>query len=94
MTDIRTGEANSLCSLMLYSSTSLLLFAILCGRNNMDEINSCHSQVLLWPPCVADVDIIFFPVVSSIFLSFFPRLISAVGDWMSTIFHGVALVQI
>jgi len=30
----------------------------------------------------------FHPVVSSIFLSsFFPRLMSAVGDWMSTIFH-------
>jgi len=36
----------------------------------------------LWPPCVADADIIFFPVVSSFF---FPRLISAVGDWMSAI---------
>jgi len=31
------------------------------------------------------------PVVSSFFLSFFPRLISAIADWMSTI---VALVQI
>jgi len=41
----------------------------------------------------------FHPVVSSIFLSssFFPRLISAVGDWMSachTSTHGVALVRI
>ena len=40
----------------------------------------------LWPPCVADADIIlsscgfFYPLSS-----FFPRLISAVGDWMSTI---------
>jgi len=39
----------------------------------------------LWPPCVADADIIFSPVVSSFYLSFFPRLISAVADWMSTI---------
>jgi len=28
---------------------------------------------------------IFFPVISIFFLSFFSRLISAVGDWMSTI---------
>ena len=40
----------------------------------------------LWPLCVADADIIlsscgfFYPLSS-----FFPRLISAVGDWMSTI---------
>jgi len=34
----------------------------------------------LWPPCVADADIIFFcPVVSYIF---FPRLISAVAEWI------------
>ena len=38
----------------------------------------------LWPPCVADVDIIFLPC--GFFLSFFiPLLISAVADWMSTI---------
>ena len=37
-----------------------------------------------WPPCVADADIIF---LSCFFLLsfFFPRLISAVADWMSTI---------
>jgi len=41
--------------------------------------------VWLWPLCVADTDIIFLPVVSSFFcLSFFPRLISAIADWMST----------
>jgi len=41
---------------------------------------------LLWSPCVADADIIFLPCgfFPSILLSiFFPRLISAVGDWMS-----------
>jgi len=40
----------------------------------------------LWPPCVADADIIFLPC--GFFLSFYffiPRLISAVADWMSTI---------
>jgi len=65
-----------------------------------------HSS-LLWPPFVADVDMIFLPCVflwspyvigqtiifsscsfflpSSFYRLFFPRLISAVGDWMSTI---------
>jgi len=42
------------------------------------------TTCLLWPPCVADVDIIFLSRFL-ILLSFFPRLISAVADWMSTI---------
>ena len=47
-----------------------------------------HSY--LWPPCVADADILFLPCgffLSSIFfyLFFIPRLISAAADWMSTI---------
>jgi len=42
------------------------------------------SRPLLWPPCVADTDIIFLPC-GFFFLSFSPRLISVVGDWMSTI---------
>jgi len=45
---------------------------------------------LLWPPYVIGQAVIFCPVVSvylTIFLSFFffPRLISAAADWMSTI---------
>jgi len=46
--------------------------------------------LLLWPACVADADIIFF---SCFLLSFFPHLISTIGDWISTT-HGVALVRI
>jgi len=42
----------------------------------------------LWPPCVADADIRFLPC--DFYLSFFPRLISAVGDWMSTILPHMA----
>jgi len=43
-------------------------------------------SVLLWPPSVADADIIFFVLfLSSFFLSFFPRPISVFADWMSTI---------
>ena len=42
------------------------------------------TKHLLWLPCVADVDIIFLP--RDFYLSsFFPRLISASADWMSTI---------
>jgi len=44
---------------------------------------------LLWPPCVADADIILHLWFLSLFLSssvfFFPRLISAIAHWMSTI---------
>ena len=43
---------------------------------------------LLWPPCIADADIIFLPCgfYLSICVSiFFPRLIPAAADWMSTI---------
>jgi len=47
----------------------------------------------LWPPCVADADIIFCPVVSSIFLSS-PNLSGRTVDVYHTCTHGVALVQI
>jgi len=39
----------------------------------------------LWPPYVIGQAIYIYPVVCSLFvLFFFPRLISAVTDWMST----------
>jgi len=50
--------------------------------------------MLLWPPCVADADIIFLPcgfflssiyLLSIFYLFFIPRLISAAAVWMSTI---------
>ena len=51
-----------------------------------------YSRNCLWPPCVADADIIFVRWFLSIFL-FFPRLISAVADWMSTIhIHTIHMV--
>jgi len=43
---------------------------------------------LLWPLCIADADIIFLPCdfyISSFFYLLFPCLISAVGDWISSI---------
>ena len=39
----------------------------------------------LWSPNVIGQTIIFCPVVSIFLLYSFPRLISAVGDWMSTL---------
>jgi len=47
------------------------------------RINS-SSVFYLWPPCVADVDIIFLLCSFFLLSSFFPRLISAAADWMST----------
>jgi len=50
----------------------------------------------LWPPCVADADIIFYHVVCSIF-SFFlssPNLSRRRSDVCRTFTHGVALVRI
>ena len=41
--------------------------------------------LFLWSPYVIGQTIYFHPVVCSFFLSFFPRLISAVRDWMSAI---------
>jgi len=48
-------------------------------------------RCLLWPPYVIGQAIVFCPVVSFFLLSFFffPRLISAVVDWMSTILQHV-----
>ena len=58
-----------------WSTYSQVLFCILHIRIN---------AVLLWLPCVADADIIFLPC--GFYISFFfPRLISAVADCMSTI---------
>ena len=43
-----------------------------------------RDVMLLWPPCIADDDIIFLPC--DFYLSFFiPCLMSAVAYWMSTI---------
>ena len=42
-------------------------------------------EELLWSPYVIGADIIFLPCDFYLLSSFFRRLISAVGDWMSTI---------
>jgi len=53
------------------------------------EAMNNHPQFLLWPPYVIGQTIICsscsFFLSSFYLLLFFPRLISAVGDWMSTI---------
>jgi len=42
-----------------------------------------HSY--LWPRCVADADICIFGLWFLLSIFLFPRLFSAVADWMSTI---------
>jgi len=75
------------------------LDTVICTERNwsvpfMKLISFQHNVVLLfrstlasflWPLCIADADIIFLPC--SFFLStiLFPRLFSAVADWMSTV---------
>ena len=52
------------------------------GVNN----STYECRQLLWPPGVADADIIFLPCDFNLLsFFFFPRLISAIADWMSTI---------
>jgi len=49
-------------------------------------VRNCYMVVYLWSPIVMGRPLYFTPVVSVFLLSsFFPRLISAVGDWMSTV---------
>jgi len=54
-------------------------------RGGDDVVLLCHI-FWLWPPCIADADIIFFSCFFFFFLlsSLFPRLISAVANCMST----------
>ena len=56
------------------------------------------TELLLWSPYGIGQTIIFALWFLLLLLSFFPRLISAVADWMSAILpqstHGVALVRI
>jgi len=49
--------------------------------------STCDKQGSLWPPYVIGQAIYIFILsfVLSFFLFFFPRLISAIADWMSTI---------
>jgi len=55
---------------------------LLCDNRSRQTPQTVFSHSL-WPPCVADTDIIF--LYCFYLSSFFPRLISAVADWMSTI---------
>jgi len=69
-----------------------LLYQVIEENNPHTEVRGQHKQPsldhqsFLWPPFVADADIIslscFFFLL---YFSFFPRLISAVADWMFTL---------
>jgi len=67
--------------------TDAYLFSIICTVVSHCGILTRLGD-LLWPPCVADADIIFVPCG---FFFFIPRLISAVADWMSTILLPILL---
>jgi len=67
--------------------------------SNTTELSICGSNAaLLWPPCVADADIIFLPCgffPSSIFFFYSsPNLSGRRLDAYQTSTHGVALVRI
>jgi len=49
----------------------------------VSSFRSTIRLVSLWPPCVADVDVIFLSC--GYFFFFFPCLISGVADWMFSI---------
>jgi len=56
------------------------------GRFLNAPLSSSSLLWLLWPPYVIGQAIIFLPCGFFFYLlSFFPRLFSAVADWMSTI---------
>jgi len=54
-----------------------------CNSDAAAFLSNYFNHLLLRPPCVADADIILLPC--GFYLSFFPCLISALADWMSTI---------
>ena len=60
------------------------------GKKAVKRVSVCLAEnddihsTFLWSPYVIGQTIIFLPC-GFYLLSFFPRLISAVGDWMSTI---------
>jgi len=74
------------------AATAIMIHVVCCSAAvNTRPDGGC----ILWPPCVADADIIFHPVVSSFFFFFSsPNLSGRTLDVYHTSTHGVALVQI
>ena len=84
----RVAKASTLINSWIFRHISVRNYANYTRNYNEDQIVLFMAAL-----CNRVGHIYFHPVVSS----FFPRLISAVGDWMSTILwhtstHGVALV--
>ena len=66
-------------------------------KNHTQDIVRTSIKIQQWSALCNRADhYIFILFLLLLLLSFFPRLISAVGDWMFTILlaHGVALVRI
>jgi len=71
--------------IMLGLTIVAMAFSLIKVSSHPDDCSvffNYHVLPSLWPPCVADVDLCFCHVVSSIFLLlfFFPRLILAVAE--------------
>jgi len=82
----------SLCNYNLYAKIKLAsqvggLLVVTNGAKLTPTTLGHFTGSLLWPPCIADADTIFCSCGYYLLLSFFffPHLISAVVDWMSTI---------
>jgi len=73
---------------------SLQGFSMECTDDRISRITQITTNFAwLWPPCVADADIIFCRCGFYLLLSFFPRLISAVADWTSTLLRHMMSLQ-
>jgi len=90
---------------MLVKIARFSLVDLRCYSSDLNQIwwrcreKSPIDAIIMAALRIADADIIFLPCGFFFYLSsFFPRLISAVTEWMSTIHtkttHGVALVRI
>ena len=73
----------TLCAYRVWTCAWLNYFSL---KTRMLYWTHYSIVVFLWPPYVVGQAIIFLPCDFYLLLSstFFPRLISAVGDWMST----------
>jgi len=79
-------------SISKVSEQELVLSVTYALLNFINISHFCFST-FLWPPCIADAEIIFCTVIS-FYLFFIPCLISVVTDVYHTSMHDVALVRI
>jgi len=84
-TYIRQGShhvGHWLTFLVSFNAQFLFFFLLICRAFSWSEV---LCELFLWPPCIADADIICCSSGFFFLSSFFPHLFSAIADWMSTI---------